>query len=230
MDLRLVRRRTIWWPTLFTWAWLLAIFGSLIAWWYFRAESFLSLTERYPARILIVEGWIGHEGIHAAKEEYDRGEYQYVITSGGPMNNRWAVEKWNYATESHELLLKLGVPADRIIEAPAQNSESHRTFEAARTVRDVLQSRNLPFTAINVFSFGVHARRSQLVFAKALDRRGKTGVIAWVPAHYRDGVWWHSSERALDLIKETIGYLFELFFNSGRLSNSTEASTPPAHS
>ena len=227
MDFRLARRRTIWWPTLFTWTWLLILIGSVIAWWCFRAESFLSLTERHPAEVLIVEGWIGYEGIHAAKAEYDRGGYKYVITAGGPMNNRWAVEKWNYATESHDLLLKLGIPADRIIEAPASNSENHRTFESARTVREVLQKRNLQFTNFNVFSFGAHARRSQLVFTKALHLQTKVGVIAWVPAHFTDGAWWDSSERALDLIKETIGYFFEFFLNSGRFSNGGDHPPPP---
>jgi uncharacterized SAM-binding protein YcdF (DUF218 family) len=157
--------------------------------------------------------------MYAAKAEFERGKYQYIVTSGGPMNNRWASQDWNYATESYKLLVRLGVPPDHVIAAPASDVESHRTFESALVVRETLQKRGLHPAFVNVFTFGVHARRSRLVFAKALAPETKTGVISWIPDGYSDGPWWKSSERSLSLIKETVGYLFELLLNSGRRSN-----------
>ena len=35
-----------------------------VAWWCRCGESFLSLTSRLPAEILVVEGWVGRDGIH----------------------------------------------------------------------------------------------------------------------------------------------------------------------
>ena len=49
---------------------------------------FLSLTERRPAEILVVEGWIGRDGVRAAATEFERGVYRYVVTSGGVSNPR----------------------------------------------------------------------------------------------------------------------------------------------
>jgi hypothetical protein len=221
MAFQLARRRTIWWPTFFGWACLVVIASSPLVWWCVHGESFFSLTERHPADILIVEGWIGHEGMYAAKAEFEQGGYQYIITSGGPMNNRWAAQRWNYAVESNEFLVRLGVPPDRIIQAPAPDTDNHRTFESALAVQQILQKHGLHPAAVNIFTLGVHARRSRLVFAKALTSSTKVGVISWIPKDYHDGFWWKSSERSLELIKETVGYLFELFLNSGRRPHLT---------
>lgn len=188
-------------------------------WWCMRAENFFSLNERQAPEILVVEGWIGHQGMDAAKAEFERGNYQCIVTSGGPMNNRWASQRWNYATESYELLIRLGVPPDRVIAAPAPDVENHRTFESAVVVRDTLQKHNFQPKFVNIFTFGVHARRSRLVFAKVLAPATTVGVISWIPNGYSDGPWWKSSERSLNLIKETVGYMFELLLNSGRRSN-----------
>lgn len=226
MSFHLARRRTIWWPTFLGWIALMVAAGVPCVWWWTRAEIFLSLNEQQPPEILVVEGWIGHEGMHAAKAEFERGKYRYIVTSGGPMNNRWSAQRWNYATESYELLVRLGVPPERVIAAPAPDVESHRTFESAVVVRDALKEHGLQPNFVNVFTFGVHARRSRLVFAKVLDPVAKVGVISWIPEGYSDGPWWKSSERSLSLIKETVGYLFEVLLNSGRSSNHP---TGPLH-
>jgi len=219
MTLQLIQRRTIWWPTRLGWFWIILLTGGPLAFWCARGEDFLSLTEPLPAEALVVEGWIGVEGVRAAKVEFDQGHYRYIITSGGPMNGHWRQQGWNYATEASEILVRLGIPAAQVITAAAPGSQNHRTFESASVVQETLEKRGLHFTGINVFTAGAHARRSRLVFAKAMYPSIGVGVISWLPPAERRGVWWNSSERSLDLIKETIGYFFELFLNSGRLSN-----------
>ncbi len=169
----------------------------------------------------MVEGWIGYEGMSAAKEEFQRGGYQQVVTVGGSTNNRWGRQRWNYALLAQAQLTRLGVPSDRIIAAPTRETGNQRTFESALAVAEVLekQTRTRP-TAVNVFTLGVHARRSRLVFAKALPAGIQVGCISWQPPDYISGPWWESSERAGDFIKESVGYAFELLANSGRLSNA----------
>ncbi|MEO6994454.1 MAG: ElyC/SanA/YdcF family protein [Lacunisphaera sp.] len=219
MSLSLFKKRLLPCPTPLGWLVLLLAIGSPCGWWVWRGESFLRLTERQPAECLIVEGWIGIDGVTAAKAEFEQGGYRYIVTAGGLTDNRWGREHWNYAIEAGELLVRLGVPADRVVIAPAPDAETHRTFEAASVAKQMLMRLNLHAQYANVFTFGPHARRSRLVFAKAMGSSTKVGVIAWAPAHAFDGPWWHSSERALDLLKETVGYAFELLLNSGRMTN-----------
>jgi len=218
MKFSLYKQRLVPVPTLAGCLLILVCVGTPLAWWTVFGERFFSLTERVPAEALAVEGWIGIDAIRAAKVEFEQGKYGYIVTVGGLSGNPWDSRRWNYADEAAELFVRLGVPAEKVIAAPAPDFESHRTFGAAAVASRELQRRFLQPAGINVFTSGTHARRSRLVFAKAFPN-SRIGVISWIPPHYRDEPWWKSSERALDLLKETVGYFFELLLNSGRTSN-----------
>ena len=217
---RFFQRRTIWYPTPLAWLLLVVLVAAPLFFWWFNGEAFLSMTQRQPAEVLVVEGWIGRDGLTAAKTEFEQGGYRYVVTGGGISKNDWDHRRWNYAEVAGELMIRLGVPADRVIQAPAQDTQSGRTFVTALAVRQAIEAHGLHPTAVNVFTIGAHARRSRLVFAKALGPGIKVGVVAWVQPDHSLGPWWKSSERAEDLIKETVGWFFEAVLNSGRVSNS----------
>lgn len=221
MNLGLVQRRTIWFPTLRGWVVFLAVpFISLLFWW-FKGESYLSLTERQPPDVMVVEGWIGIQGVHAAAAEFAHGGYRYVVATGGLTGERGDPRRWNVADwAAHELVLS-GVPQDKIITASCTDPESHRTFESAIAVWQTLQRKGIAPATIDVFTRSSHARRSRLVFAKVFQANAKVGVISWIPPGNERERWWHSSERSVDFIKETIGYLFEMLLNSGRWSNTS---------
>jgi len=225
MKIQLFRKRLVPVPTVTGLACLLLIAGSPLFWWCLKGESFLCLTERNPADGLVLEGWIGIEGARAAKAEFEQGHYHYIITAGGPINSRWQEERWNFATEASRMLINLGVPSEKVISAPATNSGNNRTFESATFVRLALEKRQLHPASLNIFTLGAHARRSRLVFAKALPSSTQIGIVSWIPPGFLQGPWWKSSERSLDLIKETVGYLFELLLNSGRISNAPDGGT-----
>jgi hypothetical protein len=219
--LRLVQRRTVWCPT-WMGAFCVVLFLSAPAvWWCCFGESFLSRSEWRPAEILVVEGWIGRDGIRAAATEFVEHGYRYVVAAGGVTKaERWEDGGWSYAEGAAHELIRSGVPADRIIVATARNSERQRTFESAVAARWALQAKGIDPKALNVFTWGPHARRSRLVFAKVESPDTNVGVISWAPATYDAVPWWRSSDRAKDLLTETAGYVYEALFNSGRSSNS----------
>ena len=222
--LRLLQRRTVWWPTWFGWCVILAALLAPILWSLLAGEAFLSHTQRLPAaELLVVEGWIGREGVHAAAKEFREQGYKYVATSGGPTLGRWEKERSNYAEMAGLELAQSGVPRDKIIVAPCRNSESRRTFESAAAVHRALAAAHLQPTALNVFAYGPHARRSRLVYAKVFRADTNVGVITWKPPEYGSEPWWRSSQRAKELLSESVGYIAELMLNSGRLTNDTTA-------
>src|SRR5215470_6339782 len=70
LQLRLFRRCTIWCPTWTGLSFALLLLVALISAWFNYGESYLAFTQRSPAEILVVEGWIGRKGVSAAADEF----------------------------------------------------------------------------------------------------------------------------------------------------------------
>jgi DUF218 domain len=224
MRLRLVQRRTIWFPTWLGLFCLAVLFAIPLVWWCFCGESFLSLTDRLPAEVLVVEGWIGGNGVRAAATEFRSGGYQYVVATGGQCDDDkgWKDPGWSYAQGAANELGRAGIPREKIILARAENTERARTFESAVSVFQTLESLTIKPASINVFTWGPHARRSRLVYAKVYTNRARIGVISWLPATRPVEAWWQSSEQAKEFLTESVGYLFEWLLNSGRWTSSPD--------
>jgi hypothetical protein len=188
--------------------------------WIGYGEAFLSPTERLPAKILIVEGWIGPEALRAAKEEFERGGYDFIFTSGGspdPLSpDNWQKAGWTYAEGAGHALARAGVPADKIIPAPPPETETARTYTSALSIKTALARRGFAPTAVNVFTLGSHARRSRLVYEKVFRPETAVGVIAWSPPGYTAEPWWRSSARAQEFLVQSVGFFYEYLLNSGR--------------
>ena len=221
--LRFFRRRTIPCPTWTGWFSLIAILVLFLYACFFFGESFLTETDRVPADTLVVEGWIGRSGLEAAVEEFKRGGYLHIITTGGLTSGLWEDQPpQRYAEMAARELVRLGVPQERITVAKSDQTERHRTFESAIAVRRTLHLAGIKPKGLNIFTFGPHARRSVMVFKKVNWDLEQIGVIGWCPPEYQKERWWESSERSKEVIDEAVGYLYEALLNSGRRSNSPE--------
>lgn len=216
MKVRLFRRRSLYWPTLQGWI-VVALFIVLPSlFWCFCGESFLSLTDRQPADVLVVEGWIGPNAIRAAALEFYQSHYRLLVTTGGLTGDAWSPMRWTYAIEARGRLIHLGISPNMVVAAIPRETDQHRTYEAALACSHTIQLEGLKPRFINVFTESVHARRSRLTFAKVMGPSVKVGVISWRPPGYEDLSWWQSSTRAVDFMKETVGYFYEVLLNSGR--------------
>jgi hypothetical protein len=184
-------------------------------------ESFFSLTHRLPAEVLLVEGWIGSDGLRNAAVEFEQSGYQYIVATGGRTEDRRSPS--NFADLAGQELIRLGVPKDRIIIAPTGEIARERTFESAAAAWRGLQFKGIHPKALNVFTLSVHARRSRFVYAKVYAPATQVGVIAWTPSDYKTAPWWRSSSRTKCFLKEIVKYPFEVLLNSGRTSNSPTA-------
>lgn len=184
------------------------------------AERFLSVTARAPADVLVVEGWIGDPALAAAAREFNGG-YRFVVTTGGLTPKVWGSRQWNYAEVGKRVLHLHGIAEEQIVSAPAADAETQRTLESAVAVCQAVHAKAIEVRSVNIFTLGAHARRTRLVFEKVFGPAVKVGVIGWKPPGWRAGPWWRSSDRAIDVVTEGAGYLFELLLNSGRRGEDT---------
>lgn len=191
-------------------------FTAFVIWLCIAGESYFSVTRRLQAQVLVVEGWIGRDSVRAAATEFKEHHYEYVVATGGFSGESETTVRSSYADLAANELLEAGVPADRLIVAPTGQRERQRTFESAVAVARTLESRGIRANAVNVFTLGPHARRSRLVYEKVNGPETKVGVIAWIPPYYKSSPWWLSKARATCLLKETVGYPYEVLFNAGR--------------
>ena len=185
--LRLVHSCTVWCPTWPGYLCILLILLIPISWWCGWGESFLSLTSRSPAEVLVVEGWIGRNGVRSAAAEFKHHAYQYVVTTGEPNSEAWAEDHTSFADLAARELIALGLPKDKIIIAPAQDARTQRTFRSAVAVWRALSDRRIHPKSLNVFTLGPHARRSCLVFAKVFQSKPPKYGVSFKMAEISNG-------------------------------------------
>jgi uncharacterized SAM-binding protein YcdF (DUF218 family) len=179
---------------------------------------FLAVTHRVNANILVVEGWIPEYAIRAAVRELQSNHYQRVFTTGGPVvgTGGYINDFYTSASVGADLLKKWGVPDERLQMVPSRVMDRDRTYAAALALRTWLREHNTPVSGINVVTEDLHARRTRLLFQKALGQNVQVGVIAVANVDYPVNQWWHYSQGLKDVVSEFAAYLYArlLFFPS----------------
>lgn len=183
----------------------------------YAAYPFLAVTHCVNADTLVVEGWVHQYAIRAAVNEFQAGSYERVFTTGGPVTGMggYTNDYNTSATQAAAQLQAEGLSPDLIQAVPARISDRDRTYSAARALRDWLSEHHSSVRAINVLTQDVHARRTRLLFERALGDRTTVGVIAVANPDYDARHWWRYSEGVRDVISEGIAYLYAKFFSGG---------------
>ncbi|MFL6500245.1 MAG: ElyC/SanA/YdcF family protein [Candidatus Udaeobacter sp.] len=181
------------------------------------AYPFLAVTHRVNADTLVVEGWVHPYAIRAAVNEFQAGHYERAFTTGGPVAGMGGYTN-DYNTSAIQAAAQLqaeGISADLIQAVPARISERDRTYSAARALSAWLSEHHSRVHAINVLTQDVHARRTRLLFERALGEHTAVGIIAVPNPDYDAKHWWRYSEGVRDVISEAIAYLYARFVFAG---------------
>lgn len=207
----LFRRREVWLPTLWGGLLLLVIAGAALIGLGLSARSLLALDApaRGPdgqgARTLIVEGWLSDGELAQALAVIRRGHYGRVLTSGGPIEPWMDGGHWgNFAVRAAGYLRANGVVDLPVIAVPAPDTKKDRSYLSALRVRQWAQREGVVLVAVDVYSAGVHARRSRTVYRMALGEGVEVGVLAARPDDYDDARWWTSSTGAKSTLNEVV--------------------------
>lgn len=173
-----------------------------------RVHSFLAINKPVASRILVVEGWITDRAINGIVSEFKTGDYARVYTTGGPMAWKTCPESGgNYAEYCAMRLQRAGIDVSSIVAVPTSEQNWERTFESALALAHYFHEKKIAPPNLNVITVGPHARRTRLLYERALGGRVAVGIIALPRGDYDPAHWWRSSTGAREVISETVAYL-----------------------
>ena len=169
--------------------------------------GFLAVNTPVGGQFLIVEGWMPLFAYREAAAQFRKGSYRNVIaievTLADAVMERELPEHFG-----RESLIKFGVPSDLVVTASSEEVYRDRTFHAAMTLRQWLQEQGLRNASVDVFAIGPHARRSRLLYEKALGNEVAVGVVSVEDPRFDPEHWWRTSAGVRTVVDESIAYLY----------------------
>ncbi|NJO32677.1 MAG: cytosine deaminase [Rhodospirillales bacterium] len=174
------------------------------------ACSFLAITNPIGGQFLVVEGWMPSYAYREAAAQFRKGGYQKAIAAG---TLDWDASGELRRHSGGDGLVRFGIPGELVVTTSSDEVLYDRTFHAAMAVKRWLQDQGLRTTSIDIVTIGPHARRSRLLYEKALGAEVKVGVIAIEDRRFDANHWWRSSVGVRTVMGEAIAYMYvRLFF------------------
>ena len=208
-----IRKRRVFTPV--GWAALSITFGSVLVSVMLFVHPFLAPTKPVGGGILVVEGWLPDYALEKAKERFQQGNYQLLVTTGAKLGVGYHLSEYKtWAELAASRLKNLDFPEDKIMTAPAhKNFKKDRTYHSILALQRRLYEEGFNEASIDMVSMGVHSRRSWFLFEKVFSSVN-VGVIAISPNEYDASRWWLSSAGVRNVISELIAYLYARFIFS----------------
>ena len=116
------------------------------------------------------------------------------------------------AWQSAELLAKAGISTNDLQAVPSRFVGRDRTYNSAIALRDWFHEHGWQPGSINVLTEDAHARRTWLLFQKALGPDVKVGIISAPNPDYDASHWWRSSAGVREVLDEGIAYIYAKCF------------------
>jgi uncharacterized SAM-binding protein YcdF (DUF218 family) len=181
---------------------------------FLNVDAFLAPTQRVDTDILVVEGWVHPYAIRASAEEFQNHSYHRVFTTGGPVvgNGGYINDYQTAASVGADLLKKAGIPAELIQMVPSHVMGRDRTYSSAIALRNWLREHDMQVRSLNIVTEGAHARRTRMLFEKALGSNVAVGVISVPSPDFDARHWWLYSEGVEEVVTEGVAYLYAKFF------------------
>jgi hypothetical protein len=172
-------------------------------------HEFLAINRPVVGNILVVEAWIWNSSaMKEAAEEFTRGQYEWLVTVGGHIEEQGPLDQQSSAVLAAIRLQELGIDQSRIIVLPVPDMTFHRTYASAVTLRNWLTKSKTETIGVNIFTLGAHARKSLVLFTRALGPGIHVGVLAGTEDDYDHTHWWVSARGIYVTMRKTLGYLY----------------------
>lgn len=171
---------------------------------------YLAQTDKFESKLLVVEGFLPDYTLRNMMHEFHEGNYDKILITGKPIGQGYYLS--GYTTSSDLMkstLIEMGFDSTKIISIsiPATVFRD-RTYNTGLLLYNYLKKSNLKLNKINIYTLGCHARRSRILFQKAVGKEFEIGIIAGEDRSYDPKKWWKSSKGFRTVLNETLAYLY----------------------
>lgn len=175
--------------------------------------NFLFLNKAISTKTMVLEGWVPTYALQKVIKDYKYGEYENLIVTGIPITQYEYASEFNYTSQATIQALKHFGFTDTIYEADiTTNIYKDRTYTTALVATKIFKQHPEWKKSFNIYSMGVHSRRSRLLFKKAFPDDYEIGIIAQSDRTFIGEKWWTSSIGFRNISNETLAYFYNLFF------------------
>ncbi len=190
----LFRKSTCWRPTLLGWLFILVAMASIFRLSLDLVYNYLAIDKPVESKTMIIEGYVPSYILKDAVKTYKDENYDRLIVTGIPIVNYEYVTSYHNTGEATILALKYFGISDTIYLANIPtNVYVDRTYHTAIACKQLFDDNNWP-NDFNIYSVGVHARRSRMMFRKVFGDSFNIGVIAPRDRTFLPVGWWKSSK------------------------------------
>lgn len=205
----LLTRREITVPSLKGWALFILLAAPPLCFAFRGLQSFLAVNAPLRGQALVVEGWIPDYAQREALAIFRAHGYHRLIVTGGPLPPGTPFASFGtYAALAAATLLRMGLGPDSLSVVPSPLTARDRTYTEALSLREWMRTAGFAPEALDLVSFAAHARRSRLLYARALRGVARVGVYAPADIGYDGHAWWKTSNGVRSVVDETVGYVY----------------------
>lgn len=202
-------------PTFLGWLLVLVVLILAFRVWMGTVCGFLTLNEPVKAKTLVIEGWIEDYALKNAVELFKRDHYKHLIITGVPLT-QWEdyVIFPNTAQAAAAVIRSYGFK-DSIYEAVIPTTILiNRTYNTGVATRIIMTGHPDWGKSFNIYSVGVHSRRTHLMFERAFGDSYNVGIIADTDRSFNPKRWWRSSKGFRNVSNEFVAFMYvSVFFH-----------------
>jgi hypothetical protein len=177
------------------------------AWFIFYVDPFLARSSPVNAEMLIIEAWVDTRYMRTAVQEFRKGKYRHIFVVGDSQSSGSQGKSADDVERIMDTLIQLDIAPSLITGVPVPPKKWHKTWSQALTFRNYIARSNYPIKAVNVFTLGVHARKSQLLYQRAVGPDIQVGVISVTHYGRSSGHWWLTIGGIYGVAKNSVAYV-----------------------
>jgi hypothetical protein len=213
MRFRLVAKKYCRCLTLSGWLVLLVMLILFFRVWMGSVSGWLSLNQPVKAKTLVVEGWIEDYAIKNAVNFYEENGYQHLIVTGIPITQWHDYVAFKNTAEGAETVIKGDGFKDTVYQAVIPRTVTiNRTYNTAVATRILFDEHPGWGKSFNVYSVGVHSRRTHLMFERAFGDTYRIGIIADTDRTFDPKHWWKTSKGFRNVSNEFVAFNYVWMF------------------